>query len=202
MEAPFYRPSLDRRYVHADTLKIHQAELAELIAGEELQALIDDGYVSLGLIRPGVGPDTNRLGLDDIAAAEEIEKKIQGLGILAKFSFTFDKQSVNEFYDGPAKYDSMMPSKPLRNARFDNRWEEFEQMMTNGPTTALLLYGEDAVATWRAHLGHWNIEKYNDPHTIRGALGVDNYNNLVHGSDASENVSRELSIIARCIDRI
>jgi nucleoside diphosphate kinase len=70
--------------------------------------------------------------------------------------------------------------------------------MTDGDTTAILLYSPegDAVQLWRQQLGHWDINNRRDPSTQRGAFGVDNYNNLAHGSDAVTSVQRDLSIIS------
>jgi nucleoside diphosphate kinase len=198
---PFYTPDFARDTVGDDKDTIDHETLITLLRDKELAALIEAGQVSLAMIKPNVGPEANRLGLNDTRAAEEIEERITNLGVVAKFSFMFDEQGVDEFYDGPAKTDSMMPAAPLKSDEFANRWEEYRALMLSGPVTVLLVYGEDAIHEWRSHLGHWNIEVNHDPDTIRGALGIDNHNNLVHGSDSAESVLREIDIIARQLER-
>lgn len=199
---PFYSPNLERSAVEPSSPSV--PELIDVLIDEQVQGLLSSGDLTVAIIRPNVGPDANLEGLSDIDAAEAIEAQIMELGVLAKFSMTFDEQGIDEFYEGPAKTHSMMPAKPLRDQSFPNRWEEFKHTMTNGPVTILLLHSEkgDAIDIWRSHLGHWNIEKTRDPSTIRGRMGVDNLNNLVHGSDSPESATREVRIITDQLRRM
>lgn len=201
MNTPFFRTETSRPEIASRPEKPDYTEVLTLLEDQRLQQLIDDGQLTYAMIRPQVGPEANQLHLDDVAAAEAIEENIEGLGVLAKFSFVFDDEGIEEFYEGPAKTDSMMPAPPLRDFSYANRWLEFKDLMCDGPATALLLYGDNAIEKWRAHLGHWNIEKYRDPSTIRGTLGIDNHNNLVHGSDSPESAKRELAIIRSVLER-
>ena len=196
---PFYSPELDRTNDHPSELARDMA--VELLHDGQLIQEVVAGNVTLALIRPQVGPAANRLGLPDAEAAEAIEGMITGLGVMAKFAFTFTPQAVQEFYKGsPEANMSVQPSR--RPDIYRNFWEEFTAYMSSGHTTALLLYSPDgdAIPRWRAHLGHWNIDAVRDMSTIRGQLGVSKENNLVHGSDAPESVLRELEIIANCLD--
>lgn len=196
---PYYSTDLSREVEKPQSEDY--AEILEILQSDQLEKLIDDGLVTLAMIKPKVGPEANNLALGDIEAADKIETMIGGLGVMAKFSFTFDSEGADIFYDGPAKTDSMMPKPPLKSDKFENRWEEYKDLMQSGPVTVLLLYGENAIESWREHLGHWNIVANHDPATIRGALGVDNHNNLVHGSDSPESVKREVSIVADQLSR-
>lgn len=196
---PYYSTNLSREVENPE--RADYAEILEILHSDQLRTLVDDGLVTLAMIKPNVGPEANNMALDDLAAADEIETRIGELGVMAKFSFTFDAEGADVFYDGPAKTDSMMPKPPLKSDTFENRWEEYKDLMQSGPATILLLYGVNAIEKWRQHLGHWNIVANHDPATIRGAMGVDNHNNLVHGSDSPESVKREIAIIADQISR-
>lgn len=163
---------------------------------ESQNELIESGNVTFAMIRPSVGPDANLLSLPDNKAADSIEEMITGLGVMAKFSFIFSKEAVEELYDGGPR-ENMENQIPIDPETYPTRWPEFVDFMTSAPTTALLLHSPDgdAIEKWRAHLGHWNVDVNRDESTIRGRLAVNKYNNLVHGSDSPEAVRREIGII-------
>ncbi len=192
---PYFNPELSRTEVQANDPEL--GEVVELLGDSRLAEEVGVGNVTLAMIRPAVGPDANIHQLPDFEAAERIEEKILGMGMMAKFSFYFSPDAVEEFYGGDPK-TSMLEGKP-KDPVYDNRWLEFVDFMTSGPVTVFLLHSPDgdAIPLWREHVGHWNIDKNKDPNTIRGSLGVNNFNNLVHGSDSIESVSRELDIILR-----
>lgn len=62
---------------------------------------------------------------------------------------------------------------------------------------AMLLHGEDAIATWRKLAGTTDPAKAreNGEITIRALYGVELPDNAVHGSDSPEAVEREQAII-------
>ena len=64
--------------------------------------------------------------------------------------------------------------------------------MSSGPSIALVLEGESAITKWRATMGATNPEEA-EPGTIREAFGTDIEKNAVHGSDAPETASQEIS---------
>lgn len=195
---PYYNPELSRAENSPSQPSI--LETIGVLEDPRLQEEIAAGNISLAMIRPHVGPEANVLGLPDLEASDEIEGLIQGLGFTAKFSFQFTKEAVEDFYGGDPR-DGMSQGIAKDSGKYANRWLEFVDFMTSGPTTAILLYSPngDAIQSWRSHLGHWNIDKERDPNTIRGKLGVDKFNNLVHGSDSPQSVSRELEIIKSCL---
>lgn len=195
---PFYSPDLDRA-ASRPTIEAIDTVL-DILSDSILRDEILAGNVTLAMIRPNVGPEANTEGLPDSECAVQIEEMIMGLGELAKFSFRFIKDAAEEFYGGGPEI-SMSKETPRNPDNYKTRWPEFIDFMTSGPTTVLLLHspGSDAIAKWRSHLGHWNIDEVRDTSTIRGQLGVSKYNNLVHGSDAPEAVLRELNIIAHCL---
>lgn len=65
--------------------------------------------------------------------------------------------------------------------------------ITSGPTLALIVEGESAVAVVRATIGATDPAKA-APGTIRGDLGLSMPDNLVHGSDSPESAARELAL--------
>jgi nucleoside-diphosphate kinase len=65
--------------------------------------------------------------------------------------------------------------------------------ITSGPTLALVVEGESAVAAVRSTMGATDPAR-SAPGTIRGDLGLSMPDNLVHGSDSLESAARELAL--------
>jgi nucleoside-diphosphate kinase len=70
---------------------------------------------------------------------------------------------------------------------------ELVDFITSGPTLALVLEGEGAVAVSRATIGATNPADA-APGTIRGDLALAMPDNLVHGSDSPETAAREIEL--------
>ena len=70
---------------------------------------------------------------------------------------------------------------------------ELVEFITSGPTLALVLEGEGAIATVRTTVGATNPADAG-PGTIRGDLALSMPDNLVHGSDSPESAERELTL--------
>jgi nucleoside-diphosphate kinase len=70
---------------------------------------------------------------------------------------------------------------------------ELVDFITSGPTWALVVEGEGAIATMRRTIGATNPADA-DPGTIRGDLAMSMPDNLVHGSDSPESAEREISL--------
>jgi nucleoside-diphosphate kinase len=70
---------------------------------------------------------------------------------------------------------------------------ELVAFITSGPTLALALEGEGAIATARSTIGATNPAEAT-PGSIRGDLALAMPNNLVHGSDSQESAERELAL--------
>jgi nucleoside-diphosphate kinase len=70
---------------------------------------------------------------------------------------------------------------------------ELVDFITSGPTWALVVEGEGAIATLRSTIGATNPAAA-APGTIRGDLAVSMPDNLVHGSDSPESAEREISL--------
>ncbi|HTS74444.1 MAG TPA: nucleoside-diphosphate kinase [Gaiellaceae bacterium] len=70
---------------------------------------------------------------------------------------------------------------------------ELVSFITSGPTLALALEGEGAIAVARSTIGATNPAEA-APGSIRGDLALAMPDNLVHGSDSPESAERELAL--------
>ena len=70
---------------------------------------------------------------------------------------------------------------------------ELVQFITSGPTLALVVEGDGAIATTRKTIGATNPAEA-EPGSIRGDLAVAMPDNLVHGSDPPESAQREIAL--------
>jgi nucleoside-diphosphate kinase len=70
---------------------------------------------------------------------------------------------------------------------------ELVEFITSGPTFALVVEGEGAIATLRKTIGATNPADA-EPGSIRGDLAVAMPENLVHGSDSPESAVREVAL--------
>jgi nucleoside-diphosphate kinase len=65
--------------------------------------------------------------------------------------------------------------------------------ITSGPVVVMRWSGESAVTVARTLMGETNPVAA-QPGTIRGDLGLELTQNIVHGSDAAESAERELAL--------
>ena len=70
---------------------------------------------------------------------------------------------------------------------------ELVEFITSGPTWALVVEGEGAIATMRKTIDATNPADA-EPGTIRGDLAMSMPDNLVHGSDSPESAAREIAL--------
>lgn len=70
---------------------------------------------------------------------------------------------------------------------------ELLEFITSGPVVAMEWSGEDAIAVCRSIMGATNPRDA-APGTIRGDLGLEVTENLVHGSDGPDSAKRELAL--------
>ena len=70
---------------------------------------------------------------------------------------------------------------------------ELVDFITSGPTWALVVEGEGAIATMRKTIGATNPADA-EPGSIRGDLAMSMPDNLVHGSDSPDSAAREVSL--------
>jgi nucleoside-diphosphate kinase len=70
---------------------------------------------------------------------------------------------------------------------------ELVEFITSAPTWALVVEGEEAIATMRKTIGATNPADA-EAGSIRGDLALAMPNNLVHGSDSQESAQREIAL--------
>lgn len=72
-------------------------------------------------------------------------------------------------------------------------YQDLVDFITSGPVVAMEWSGPEAVAVGRTLMGATNPVE-SAPGTIRGDLGLEIGENIVHGSDSPESATRELGI--------
>jgi nucleoside-diphosphate kinase len=72
-------------------------------------------------------------------------------------------------------------------------FDDLVAFITSSPLIAAVFEGENAVDVIRHTMGDTNSAKAS-PGTIRGDLGLDLQQNLIHGSDSIENAAKEIGI--------
>jgi nucleoside-diphosphate kinase len=72
-------------------------------------------------------------------------------------------------------------------------FDELVEFITSGPTLALVVEGEGAIATLRTTIGATNPADAT-PGSIRGDLALAMPDNLVHGSDSPESAELEIAL--------
>jgi nucleoside-diphosphate kinase len=72
-------------------------------------------------------------------------------------------------------------------------FDDLVEFITSGPTLALVVEGEGAIATLRKTIGATNPADA-QPGSIRGDLALAMPDNLVHGSDSPESAAREVAL--------
>ncbi len=122
-----------------------------------------------------IKPDAMRRGL-----AGEILRRFEQRGLELKEArlLEVDEQLAGEHYAEHAE-------KPF--------YGELIEFITSGPTLALVVEGEGAIATVRTTMGATNPADAG-PGTIRGDLALSMPDNLVHGSDSPESAAREIAL--------
>ena len=70
---------------------------------------------------------------------------------------------------------------------------ELVEFITSGPTLALVVEGEGAIAVVRRTMGATNPAD-SEPGSIRGDLALSMPDNLVHGSDSPDSAEREIGL--------
>jgi nucleoside-diphosphate kinase len=122
-----------------------------------------------------VKPDGVRRGLIG-EIVSRIEKK--GLRIVTLRMLQMDRALARRHY-------AVHEGKPFFNDLVD--------FITSGPVVAMVLEGEKAVDLVRTMMGETDPKK-SAPGTIRGDLGMDIGQNLIHGSDSEENARKEIDL--------
>ena len=124
-----------------------------------------------------------------IVKPDGVERKIIGQ-ILTRFEnkgfkivklkmFTFTKEMAEEFY-------SIHKSKPF--------FGELVSFITSGRVVAVVIEGNNAVATTRLMIGSTKSFEA-APGSIRGDFGLGFTDNIIHASDSKESFEKEVSVV-------
>lgn len=70
---------------------------------------------------------------------------------------------------------------------------ELLSFITSGPIVAMAITGEESISVVRGLMGATDPKKA-APGTVRGDLGLEVTENIVHGSDGTESAKRELGL--------
>lgn len=92
----------------------------------------------------------------------------------------------------------MQATEEIANVHYEEHTDkpffgELVEFITSGPTWALVVEGEGAIATLRMTIGA-TVPANAAPGTIRGDLASSMPDNLVHGSDSPEAAEREIAL--------
>lgn len=182
-------------------------EATRILESEEFGQLCRGSKITVAMIKPNLPEamtiEGNQLqAINDLTLANLLFEQIKPpLEIVFSFSVMMTPQLVDQFYAGdPRKRQEPIP--PIDKYRYgkvhQNRWQEYNTLMTSGPVTFALLYSQDgrAIEHWRRQIGDdWNVERVKQtyPNSLRARFGRDNHNNLLHGSDSPESSQREIN---------
>ncbi len=182
------------------------SQLKEIVSSSEFQKLIEEGKITFAMIKPRLHeavPQGEEPKTDSEIEAQLLEEIAPPLQVLISFSFVMTREFIEEFYGGRPK-QSQIEIPPLDSKRYNmehaNRWEEFVALMTSGATTGIILFDQNchAVRAWRTQMGEsWNVHtnKEQSPDSLRAKFGVDNHNNLLHGSESKKSVKDEIDLV-------
>jgi len=168
---------------------IYLTRSIELLRHPELHALVDNGNVTLGMIKPSANEGKN-LPENDDEAAEEVLNQIDGVFFSIPIKMTPDE--AEEFYK-----DTIAG---LRSSGREDIVNLIVNFTSSGPLTVFLKSdSENAVANWRKQMGPTLMEEFSKPEnsdTLRGRYAQVTENNIVHGSDSIESAHREINLLA------
>ncbi|XP_064419268.1 thioredoxin domain-containing protein 6 [Latimeria chalumnae] len=161
----------------------------ELLLEGKDETLADKENIEEDDLVPEIKSYTVAIIKPDVVAhgkTDEIMMKIQeaGFQILAHEEKTLTEAEACDFYQHKS-------GEPY--------FEELIQFMSSGPCHVLIIStpegAEDVIPTWREFIGPTDVEtaKQENPESLRALYGTEKVFNAVHGSDNTEQASRELA---------
>ena len=207
---PFYSRNAARLAVpeiYESTLSIGKAELEKLVEINEMlqdarvDSLVDEGKLTLGIIKPKAYMGKG-MPADDDAAAEVLFDEIGRDNVLFVFSTQLTQPQIDAIYAGVKQKYQYVYDSPGDTLTI---WEALNGLLNSGPVTFILLYRQegDAVTWWREKMGKTHPTEA-DPDSIRGKYGLEEImpNNLTHGSDSVEGAKREISVLKQVVSEL
>lgn len=172
--------------------------ITEVLGHTELDSLIDEGTVTMGIIKPQANQGVGMPESDEEATLRLIDA-IGKDRIVFHASLVLSRNEAEEFY-APIrqKYESR-----IDEVRKITIWDSIINFASSDPLTFLLIYDEggNAVKWWRSKMGSTNPDMAT-PNSIRGMYATADMlpNNLVHGSESKTEVKREVSVLKRFLE--
>lgn len=162
------------------------ALIVEILGHPELDALIDEGKITLGMIKPHADRGKYDLPLTDEQAAEKILAEIGQEKIIFSMALALSRNQAEEFY------------QPIKEKYPCRIWNSIVSQASSGSLTWMLIYDEggQAIKWWRERMGSTH-PKDASPDSIRGKYAIEENipNNLVHGSNQTSEVKREIGVL-------
>ena len=210
MPHPFYSRDAARRAVpelYKDNLSLGEEELRklkeinELLQNPTLKTLVDEGKLTLGIIKPNVNMGKG-MPPNDEEATKVLYEEIGRDNVVFSFSTQLTQKQIEAFYaDVKEKYSNVYDS-PGDTLTI---WQALNGLLNSGPVTFVLLYRQeaDAVTWWREKMGRTHPSEAH-PESIRGKYGLEEImpNNLTHGSDSIEGAKKEISVLKHIVSEI
>lgn len=176
--------------------QIKLAKIEQVLQHPELKTLIDEGKITLGIIKPHANEGRN-LPAEDDEAAQVLLTEIGNENVVLTFSTQLTGDQVENFYgDVKEKYSQ------INDTSGQTIWDTIYNFGQSGPLTFLLIYREEdnAIEWWRNKMGKTRPNEA-DPQSIRGKYALQERlpNNLTHGSDSPEAVKKEIGVLRTVI---
>ena len=157
---PFYSRNAARLAVpeiYESTLSIGKAELEKLVEIDEIlqdarvDSLVDEGKLTLGIIKPKAYMGKG-MPADDDAAAEVLFDEIGRDNVLFVFSTQLTQPQIDAIYASVKQKYQYVYDSPGDTLTI---WEALNGLLNSGPVTFILLYRQegDAVTWWREKMG-------------------------------------------------
>ena len=207
---PFYSRNAARLAVpeiYESTLSIGRAELEklreinEMLQDTRVDSLVDEGKLTLGIIKPKAYMGKG-MPADDDAAAEVLFDEIGRDNVLFVFSTQLTQPQIDAIYAGVKEKYQYVYDSPGDTLTI---WEALNKLLKSGPVTFILIYRQegDAVSWWREKMGKTHPSEA-DPDSIRGKYGLDEIlpNNLTHGSDSIEGAKKEMAVLKQVVSEL
>jgi nucleoside-diphosphate kinase len=86
----------------------------------------------------------------------------------------------------------------IEHAKLDH-YDDMCERMANKPVWVFIINGPHAIANMRVLIGKYDCST---PGTIRGDMGIDTQNNLIHGSADAASAAREVALWSDYIDNV
>ena len=122
-----------------------------------------------------------------------VKPDAMGRGLAGEIVARFERRGLTIRAARLLRVDEDLADRHYAEHREKPFFGELVGFITSGPTLALVLEGEGAIATCRSTIGATNPAQA-APGTIRGDLALAMPDNLVHGSDSPESAERETAL--------